>query len=82
MLNNPCPACGADNDMATHVGDKQRPSPGDVTICFSCAHVTKFDADLMLRELTEEESRVVMASPQIVAVRDVILRMRAKPTVQ
>ena len=51
-----CPRCGYQIDAATKLDDESAvPTPGDVSVCMKCAHVTKFGYDLSLVELTQDE---------------------------
>ena len=54
-----CPKCGHEMDRATGVSlDDEvvpKPEPGDSTICISCGEWLKFNGDLSLSRLTEED---------------------------
>lgn len=62
----PCPACGQSNDCATGVRDEP-PKPGDITICFYCAHIGKYDADLSIIDMNESERTALLRSDPRVA---------------
>ena len=49
-----CESCGKELDRAAHAADRV-PSPGDISICFRCGHLTAFDENLRHRPLTDEE---------------------------
>lgn len=51
---HPCGHCGELMDAATN-GDGQKPKPGDYAVCWACANVNRFDAELRLVRVTEEE---------------------------
>lgn len=44
-----CPACSSALDAASDLDGDDRPKEGDVSVCFYCAAVLQFDADLRLR---------------------------------
>ena len=50
-----CPKCGYVTDCARSVTGDAAPTPGNLSICFKCAHVTKFADDLSLVELERDE---------------------------
>ena len=51
-----CPKCGYLTDRAGSVDDDTKvPTPGDLSICLRCAHVTKYADDLTLVELGSAE---------------------------
>jgi hypothetical protein len=51
-----CPCCKKELDAATSINEKDAlPSPGNLSICFYCATVSRFDKDLKLEELTTEQ---------------------------
>lgn len=68
MTPSPCPGCGVVNDMATSAGGKNRPSPGSISICFRCGHISAFSEDMRLRELTDAEMHEVAGHPKIIAI--------------
>lgn len=65
----PCPACGIENDAQTDLDDEtNEPEPGDLSICFSCGHLTMFEQrgfGLVGRELTDEERVEVMSDEYV-----------------
>jgi DNA-directed RNA polymerase subunit RPC12/RpoP len=70
-----CLNCGKTIDAATRTLDKDddRPSPGDVAICFYCGHLMVYADDMSVREPTDEEVVEMAADPDIVEG----MRMRA-----
>lgn len=50
-----CPNCKSVLNTCTGVNSDQNPSPGDITICFYCGSVLKFNDDMTLLELTTED---------------------------
>jgi hypothetical protein len=78
-----CLKCGENNDVATGVVNKQarntlKPKPGDVMLCFTCAHVMMFADDLSFRELTPEELKHAAADPRLQTAKAAIFNMRTK----
>lgn len=59
-----CPACGYKQTHASEIEDRGAPEKGDVSICFSCAQLTIFDADLRLRRATAEDIAELMKDPE------------------
>jgi hypothetical protein len=44
-----CPECGYELDASTKVeGEKGAPEPADVTVCFGCAALLQWDAEMKL----------------------------------
>jgi DNA-directed RNA polymerase subunit RPC12/RpoP len=70
-----CLDCGKTIDAAARTVDKDddRPSPGDVAICFYCGHLMVFADDMSVREPTEGEVIEMAGDPDIVEG----MRMRA-----
>ncbi len=60
-----CSACGTILDVSRRIDDDAVPTPGDVSVCFYCGHVTLFDHDLSLRELSAEEAARWADDPEI-----------------
>ncbi len=61
-----CTSCGYVSDAVTSpFSGGHEPSPGDLSICIACGHLTAFAADLTLRELTEVERRQAEADDRI-----------------
>ena len=53
-----CPWCDAEMDAATSIDPGSRaPQPGDFTVCFHCAQITRFDADLQMAKVTDADVR-------------------------
>lgn len=55
MPKTRCLECGHDFDRASDVIAKNKPTPGDVSLCIECANIAMFDDDLTLRSITERE---------------------------
>jgi DNA-directed RNA polymerase subunit RPC12/RpoP len=70
-----CLNCGKSIDAATRTldMDDDRPSPGDVAICFYCGHLMVFADDMSVREPNEAEVVEMAGDPDIVEG----MRMRA-----
>ena len=60
-----CKSCGNLNDAATPIESYERPTSGDVSVCFKCGHITMFTDNLTLRELTDEEMLEIAHEPRI-----------------
>lgn len=60
-----CPACGEPTDAATATGRGTRPREGDASMCLSCGHMMIFNADLTMRNPTDEETALLNASESI-----------------
>jgi len=52
----PCGHCGARLDRAS-IDTGQRPEPGDISICWGCAGVNRFDERLRLEALSDDAVR-------------------------
>ncbi len=50
-----CPHCQKRIDSASCPAGKAEPMPGDITICFGCTGVLKFDQNLKLAKLDRGE---------------------------
>jgi hypothetical protein len=70
MPESKCPECGTELNMASSVGTKSKPEPGDMTVCLICGHYMAFDKDLSLRDLTDDEILDVAHDPRIVAIQN------------
>lgn len=55
MRETTCPHCGESIDVATNLKYDAPPSPGAVSICAGCGRVAKFEADLTLSVVTDDE---------------------------
>lgn len=55
---HPCGHCGVPSNGATN-GDGKKPKPGDYAVCWACANVNRFDAELRLVRVTEEEFEAI-----------------------
>lgn len=52
-----CVRCGYRMDETTSAyGEEEKPKAGDISICLCCGKVQAFEADLRLREATQEET--------------------------
>lgn len=70
-----CPNCGQILDAATVICDpsiRPSPEPGDMTLCAYCHSMAVFDAELNLRELTDEEWLVFNTDPNYDDVRKIL----------
>lgn len=66
---SPCPYCAAPHDSATSMSDDAPvPTPGDVGVCFYCAHIVVYDDELKLREPSEEEFGEMSRDPVVVRI--------------
>jgi hypothetical protein len=57
-----CPWCDHRLAAASHVSEPVRPSPGDLSVCISCAQLLVFDAQLKLRKPLDGEIETRLAS--------------------
>lgn len=65
-----CTSCGKQLTGAMVVDDRTRtPKPGDVSVCMWCGHIMAFDAELALRDLTDDEVRKVAGDKRILAIQ-------------
>jgi len=56
----PCPFCGYAIDAHAAVGHEQHmPEPGNISVCFRCAGVSKYTEQLSLDPMTEEELTLI-----------------------
>lgn len=62
-----CPGCGYKIDCATSVdGDSDvLPSPNDFTVCLDCGHICRFNEDLTLRSLNDEDRNELNSIPEL-----------------
>jgi hypothetical protein len=61
-----CLHCGRPNNATWALeGTRERPSPGDVTMCEECGGWSFFDDELKLRKPTEEEAKEMANDPDI-----------------
>lgn len=74
-----CLDCGKQLNGATAVDNRQRPKPGNISLCLYCGHIMAFDDALRLRNLTDEEMIEIAGDPRIVDVQRARgLAMKAK----
>jgi hypothetical protein len=50
-----CPYCGYHPDAATSASGFHVPEVGDITICFNCGEVGRFDETMKLAKVTAQE---------------------------
>lgn len=50
-----CPSCGAILDGATCIYSNATPSPDDLSVCIYCLHWLRFNNDLTLRTMEQED---------------------------
>ena len=70
-----CTKCGFKPDAASAVnetGKQVAPTPGDATLCATCGHAMVFDDNLMLRDPTTEEARLLYSDPRVLVAQYVI----------
>lgn len=70
MINKvECPKCHSKNDGHTEVhGRDSSPSDGDISLCFYCGTVAKYqitDDTISLAEFSEDELADIMSRPDI-----------------
>ena len=58
-----CPHCNAVLDMVTGPSG-HKPSPGDLTVCLSCASVLQFNDEMVIEAMSEEEIRALPEDAQ------------------
>ena len=75
-----CPYCEHHLDAASDMETNAVPTPGDVTICISCASVLVFDEALKPRKPTPEEYQAIKRMPNVLRHQKAIrlLDRRAK----
>jgi len=78
MPEQKCLRCGHEFDSASAVGRDATPKEGDATLCIGCGHLMVFGADLMLRELTEDEHLEMGMDPRVRAAQDAIAHVNKK----
>jgi len=59
-----CPHCGKLNDHATGEDADVKPQPGSYTICFSCTGVGRFDEQMQLVKVTDDDIAALPESAQ------------------
>jgi hypothetical protein len=64
-----CLNCGKILDAASDPFGKQKPRPGDITICIKCGHVMAFNSDLQYRELTSEEILIIAGNKKLITLQ-------------
>lgn len=71
-----CLNCGRALDAASSMTTKQKPRPGDVTICIDCGHIMAFADDLSMRALTDTEMIAVAGDRDIVMTQRALAELR------
>lgn len=72
--SNHCLSCSEIIDAATGPGS---PSPGDISVCAHCGHVTVFDDNLKLRAPTDAEVIDIAGNPELLAMQSARLAVKA-----
>lgn len=72
-----CPYCGKVNDLASSFKGKEKPEPGDISICIKCAGILVFDEELRIRRPTDSELINIQTSQSWSEVAKVIQAVRA-----
>ena len=67
-----CPYCGRENDSHTSADPRDRPAPGDVSICWGCRQIGLF-TDTGVRKPTAAEPAELEQAPE---VRQALAAMR------
>lgn len=74
-----CPHCGYVCDACLSVKNEDaRPKEGSISLCINCGEFAMFNADLTLREFTDEEETEIMTDPGIKETRAAWVRMDAE----
>lgn len=71
MQLHKCLKCGETCDSATPINRQEYPYAGDITICLYCGHMMAFNDDLSIRNLTEEEARLIADDPVITRIQEI-----------
>lgn len=65
----PCPYCDRMNDAGTNMNNQKPPKPGDWSLCYTCAQVSVFDENILMRKLNPaEEVELREDHPEILRV--------------
>jgi hypothetical protein len=64
MPSDHCLGCGRRIDLAS-TGKGREPRAGDLTVCYECGHLMRFDENCKLRDLSVDETLRVMRDPKI-----------------
>ncbi len=76
----PCLGCGAQNNAATETfGEEAIPSEGDASVCIYCGHISIFNADLTLRNPTDEEIHSIAGDERILKIQKARAEIDIKP---
>lgn len=66
-----CPSCKRPLGAATCATGDDKPSEGDITICFYCGHIMAFADDQgALRDLTDDEMLEIAGHPTILKIQE------------
>jgi len=74
---NVCPYCGKPSNMSTSVNGDASPSPGDISVCFYCGEIGKYNSNLNTEKISPFEMQIlVKENPVLQLVMDKILKFR------
>jgi hypothetical protein len=60
VITDPCPNCGYEIHMHSNTKeDESGPAPNNLSLCYQCLTLIKFDNDLKLVKLTEDEYKQI-----------------------
>jgi hypothetical protein len=72
-----CPNCGYLVDAATEWSDQShKPEPNDISICFICGHISAFDDNMHLRELTDSEIVAIAGDNRVVQAMTALAKIK------
>jgi len=54
MKENSCPECGKMTNTAMSVDGDDKPSDGDISLCFYCGAINQFDSKLNIVNMPDE----------------------------
>jgi hypothetical protein len=69
LEGSPCLSCGKMMDCATNF-DGQEVFEGGIAICLVCGHIMAYDAQLKLRELTDDEMTRIAGDKKILMIQE------------
>jgi hypothetical protein len=73
-----CPSCGARLTGVTPIDGRIGPKAGDASVCFYCAAVLVFEADLSLRCALPEERTTMLQDQTLAAVHKAAVEIIAQ----
>lgn len=76
--DNCCPFCGYKVNRATDPQANAQPNAGDWSVCFSCAALMVFNADLTLRKPTEKEAQEASKSEALYRLQLAVRRVKGQ----